>query len=184
MNKFTFPLLIVITTICIYQFSKNKQNIKYINYMNEIIESKNLMINNLLKDDLYDINRDLYSYIYNIDSSLLENNQKTTLCIYISAEKHCDACIEFELKYIRKNALENIIIILYHASHKSSFNSFKEFNKDFHSIYFCPENTKFNDFPTYIIINEGIIKHIYKSNTNRNGGALNYFLNTLKNFLK
>ena len=46
--------------------------------MNEIIESKNLMINNLLKDDLYDINRDLYSYIYNIDSSLLENNQKTT----------------------------------------------------------------------------------------------------------
>ena len=56
MNKFTFPLLIVITTICIYQFSKNKQNIKYINYMNEIIESKNLMINNLLKDDLYDIN--------------------------------------------------------------------------------------------------------------------------------
>ena len=52
MNKFTFPLLIVITTICIYQFSKNKQNIKYINYMNEIIESKNLMINNLLKDDL------------------------------------------------------------------------------------------------------------------------------------
>ena len=152
--------------------------------MNEIIESKNLMINNLLKDDLYDINRDLYSYIYNIDSSLLENNQKTTLCIYISAEKHCDACIEFELKYIRKNALENNIIILYHASHKSSFNSFKEFNKDFHSIYFCPENTKFNDFPTYIIINEGIIKHIYKSNTNRNGGALNYFLNTLKNILK
>ena len=133
---------------------------------------------------IYDINRDLYSYIYNIDSSLLENNQKTTLCIYISAEKHCDACIEFELKYIRKNALENNIIILYHASHKSSFNSFKEFNKDFHSIYFCPENTKFNDFPTYIIINEGIIKHIYKSNTNRNGGALNYFLNTLKNFLK
>ena len=112
MNKFTFPLLIVITTICIYQFSKNKQNIKYINYMNEIIESKNLMINNLLKDDLYDINRDLYSYIYNIDSSLLENNQKTTLCIYISAEKHCDACIEFELKYIRKNALENNIIII------------------------------------------------------------------------
>ena len=135
MNKFTFPLLIVITTICIYQFSKNKQNIKYINYMNEIIESKNLMINNLLKDDLYDINRDLYSYIYNIDSSLLENNQKTTLCIYISAEKHCDACIEFELKYIRKNALENNIIILYHASHKSSFNSFKEFNKEYQAIH-------------------------------------------------
>ena len=78
----------------------------------------------------------------------------------------------------------NNIIILYHASHKSSFNSFKEFNKDFHSIYFCPENTKFNDFPTYIIINEGIIKHIYKSNTNRNGGALNNFLDALKNFLK
>ena len=35
--------------------------------MNEIIESKNLMINNLLKDDLYDINRDFYLYLYNID---------------------------------------------------------------------------------------------------------------------
>lgn len=184
MNKLIFPLLIIVTTMCIYQFSRNRQNKKYINYMKEIIESKNLTINNLLKDDLYDINNNLYSYIHCIDSSLLGNNQKMTLCLYLSAEKHCDACIEFELKYLRKNALENNITILYNASHKSSFNSFKELNKDFHSIHFCPDNVKFNDYPTYIIINEGIIKHIYKSNTDRNGGSLNYFLNTVKNFLK
>lgn len=180
MSKLLFPLLIIVAITCIFQFNENRSHRQNIRYMQEILESKNLTINNLLKDDIYEINHNLYSYIYNVDSSLLINNQNNTLCLYISAENHCDACIEFELKYIRKNALENSIKILYSATHKSSFNSFKELNKDIPSIYFCPDYTRFKNYPTYIFLKENMIKHVYKSDTSKNGGALNFFLHTIK----
>lgn len=184
MNKILYPLFsIIIILLCIFQVYQSKRNREYIHYAKDIIESKNLTINNLLKDDLYDIDSTLYLYINKVDSSLLNNDKKTTLCLYLSAEEHCDACIEFELKYVRKNTLENDLKILYSASHKSSFNSFKEFNKDIPIIYLSPDIKKFNEHPTYIVIKDGIIKHIYKSNTSKNGGAANYFLNTIKNLM-
>lgn len=185
MNKIVYPLLLtVIIALTIFQIYEKRSNTQLVNYMKEIIESKNITINNLLKDNLFDIDNKLYAYIRQCDSTLLQNDSKIKLCLYLSAEEHCDACIQLELKTIRKNNLQNDVCILCASPNKAYVNSFRNLNKDIPAIRFCSVYNKFSTFPTYFVIKDGIIKHIYQSDTNHHGGPVNYFLNTIHRLMQ